>query len=711
MLNISTDPHHNTAHPDLLMNYLGMHLADWVVLAGYFLLILFIGLWSATKVNDAADYFMGGRRFGKIFMMFFAFGSGTSSEQANAVVAGTWRAGLAGIWWQFLWLPATPFYWIIAPILRRIRALTTADFFGHRFGPKTAVLYSFYGIIISVVFIAGGLYSSGKMINALTGNALEEYAAENKRFVPTIVYDVVPVDTENARDAPAEPATEDMAWQVKWRPVYGYEYAILVMTILFVSYGMAGGLGAAIITDFIQGVLTVTFSVLLLPFVFSQIGGFGALGDHEQLKEGMFHFVADSGVASTLGKDPITFFYVCVLSLTALTGIIVQPHIMGVCGAGKTEYEGRFGFTVGNFLKRLCTVAWTFTGLACIAWYLGGASPLVSGQADDPVPYAELKMTDEDREEFDSLPQEERERILYSAMQLKARSAEEFQALPKAEREWIDTKDKQFADELFGRAAYDVLPTIAPGLIGLLLASLLAAVMSTCDAQMVVSSGLFTENIYKSHFVKGRSDRHYVWVGRIAGLLIVLAALLLQATFTDVVQALKVMVKTPAAIGISMWFGIFWRRWNTRSVWVSTVCAALAWYVVAYHASLLYKVTPEFARSTVFKSDVAMFDLYQSICYLGAGVVGGVLTALLTPPEEEEKLNTFFTLLRTPVKADEEVPGPCMLPVNNTEQEPVIRIGGFQFPKPTRLGVGGFVIAWILVLIIVGFTKLLSMLV
>ena len=77
------------------------------------------------------DFFMGGRRFGKVFMMFFAFGSGTSSEQTISVVAGTWRVGLAGIWWQFLWLWATPFYWIVAPVMRRMRALTTADFFEH----------------------------------------------------------------------------------------------------------------------------------------------------------------------------------------------------------------------------------------------------------------------------------------------------------------------------------------------------------------------------------------------------------------------------------------------------------------------------------------------------------------------------------------------------------------------------------------------------
>ena len=66
------------------------------------------------------------------------------------------------------------------------------------------------------------------------------------------------------------------------------------MTILFVAYGMAGGLGAAIITDLIQGILTITFSFLLLPFVFAKIGGFGALHRQAGVKDGMLEMVADA---------------------------------------------------------------------------------------------------------------------------------------------------------------------------------------------------------------------------------------------------------------------------------------------------------------------------------------------------------------------------------------------------------------------------------
>lgn len=665
-----------------LKNMLGMHAFDWVILAVYFLAILVIGLWSATRVKDAADYFMGGRRFGKIFMMFFAFGTGTSSDQAITVVAGTWRIGLAGIWWQFLWLPATPFYWVIAPILRRIRALTTADFFGVRFSPATAVLYSFYGIIISVVFIAGGLFSSGKMINALTGNALDEMAERQNIQVPSV--SLVSVAAP-AGDLDGVEAKSRLTVSVQWRMLEGYEYAILAMTVMFVSYGMAGGLGAAIITDFIQGVLTIAFSILLLPFVFYQVGGFGALQQSAGLKPGMFDFVASAEIAKQLGREPITIFYVCILSVTALAGIIVQPHIMGVCGAGKTEYEGRFGFTVGNFLKRFCTVAWTFTGLACIAWYLGTSSPLLeSGNADDLA--------------------------LYNSLQQKASGASA--SLSADEQAVIDDQDSKFADELFGRAAYDILPTIAPGLIGLLMASLLAAVMSTCDAQMVVSSGLFTENIYKRHLLRGRSERHYVWVGRFAGLGIVAAALVLQATFTDVIHAMKVIIKTPAAIGISMWFGIFWRRWNTEAVWAATGAAAVTWFVVGHYPDSIHGISPLLAgmfRET--DGGVVMLDMWQSACYLAAGVIAGVVTALITKPQSPQQLDPFFTLLKTPVKEGEIVLEPCTVPENNSEREPVLEFAGFQFPRPTKLGVGGFVVAWILVFAIVGCTKLLSVLV
>lgn len=647
--------------------WLGLHPADWCVLALYFVVIIAIGLWSARNVKDMADFFMGGRRFGKIFMMFFAFGSGTSSEQAISVVAGTWRAGLAGIWWQFLWLWATPFYWIVAPIMRRMRALTTADFFETRFNGPTAVMYSFYGIAISITFIAGGLFGTGKMVDALTGNELDRIAVKADIMVPAAEWD-----------------GKEKSFKITERRLQGYEYAILAVTVMFVIYGMAGGLGAAIITDFIQGILTIVFSFLLLPFVFYQIGGFGELHKQSDLKQGMLDLVASPEVAATLGSEPITPFYVFMLSVTALAGIVIQPHIMGVCGAGKTEYEGRFGFTVGNFLKRFCTVAWTFTGLACIVWYMGDNSPLKT--SDDPA-----------------------DQVIYQS--LVTRASPEYNQLPDEEKAKIDKHDRNFADKLFGMAAHDILPRIAPGLIGLLLASLLAAVMSTSDAQMIISSGLFTENIYRKCIVKDRSQRHYLWVGRLSGLVIVILALILQTTFTDIIAALKVIVKTPACIGISLWFGIVWRRWNVASVWVSTVTGIIVWIAVAFRADLIHQtgLFPESMFKTV-KEQLLMRDVWQMVSFMGVAVLSGIVVSFLTKRQSQEKLDNFYNLMHTPVKMGEVIPSPCTLP---EDPEPVGKklfpnSKDIEIPKPTFQDIGGFVLAWCAVFAIIYVTKLLA---
>ena len=70
---------------------------------------------------------------GKAISIFSVFGAGTHSDQAVSVVSKTYHSGMSGIWYQWLYLFVTPFNWWIAPILRRCRAITTADFFEARY--------------------------------------------------------------------------------------------------------------------------------------------------------------------------------------------------------------------------------------------------------------------------------------------------------------------------------------------------------------------------------------------------------------------------------------------------------------------------------------------------------------------------------------------------------------------------------------------------
>lgn len=633
--------------------WLGLGWIDWLIIVTFLVGMLAVGFYLSSRIQNESDYFMGGRRYGKIFMIFFSFASATSSEEAVSVTAGTWRAGLAGIWWAFLWLWATPFYWILAPVLRRMRALTTSDFFTARYNRQTATLYTVYGIVILISTMAGELYGSGKLLNALTGGELDRVAESVNVSVPLVKW--------NAAESKVD---------FKSRRLVGHELAILAITALFVAYGIAGGLAADIATDFIQGVATLAFSFLLLPWVFYKIGGLAALRAHENIKPGMLELFGRPEVATIFGTEPLTIFYVVMLGLTGLIGVVVQPQIMSMCGAGKTEFESRVGFTYGHLMKRFCTIAWAFIGLACIVWYLTPGLSLLDSNTrqrltpdDSPVALADVAAGN-----------------------------------PKVP--FDPALDREFADELFGRVARDILPT---GMIGLLLVGSLAATVSSADTRMLAAGALFTEGIYKAYLRKEGSDAHYLFVGRVASLTVVLLAIVLQTTFTDIIDAVKFVIKTTAPIGVSFWIGIVWRGWTPAAVWVSSITSYVVWILCAYCPHWFAALG--FSKPVVYEHEGTwkVGDAWTMFFYLTSGLLAGFAISFVTRRPPKEQLDHFFLLLRTPVRRGEIILTPCSLPEN--PEPPVPRLFGhpdIEIPRPSATGLGGFVLACGLVALIAG---------
>ena len=86
----------------------GLHALDFATLALYLLGIMIAGIWVARRVKNTGDYFMGGRRFGKAFMIMHAFGTGTHTDQAVTVAGASYKLGMAGIWYQWLYLFVLP---------------------------------------------------------------------------------------------------------------------------------------------------------------------------------------------------------------------------------------------------------------------------------------------------------------------------------------------------------------------------------------------------------------------------------------------------------------------------------------------------------------------------------------------------------------------------------------------------------------------------
>jgi Na+/proline symporter len=115
---------------------LGLAPVDVAVIILYLVGITYIGLRSSRSVKTSGDFFMGGRRFGKLSMIAKAFGVGTRVDHVVAVTGASYEVGLSGVWYQWLYIFSTPFFWIIAPIYRRLRYVTTGDFFEERYGTR-----------------------------------------------------------------------------------------------------------------------------------------------------------------------------------------------------------------------------------------------------------------------------------------------------------------------------------------------------------------------------------------------------------------------------------------------------------------------------------------------------------------------------------------------------------------------------------------------
>lgn len=159
----------------------GLHILDLSAILIYFLVVVIIGWLAKRRIANEEDYFLGGRKFGKIVSIFLAFGAGTSSDTAITAARETYRMGMSGIWVQLFWLFVTPFYWIVAPWYRRLRVLTGGDYFQERFQSWALTsLYVLFGLLWFMFYIAIGLVAIGKTVEIVTVKEEAQYTATER---------------------------------------------------------------------------------------------------------------------------------------------------------------------------------------------------------------------------------------------------------------------------------------------------------------------------------------------------------------------------------------------------------------------------------------------------------------------------------------------------------------------------------------------------
>jgi SSS family solute:Na+ symporter len=486
------------------MHILGLHIVDAGIIAAYLVAVVWIGRRVGRSAEGMDEFFLAGRKLGRVYQFFLNFGCSTNADQAVAVSREVYRQGIGGMWIQSLVLFLTPFYWISTMFFRRVRLTTIGDYYAERFGsPFLAASYAVFTLALSA-FIGGGIgmLVAGKTMVAMTPKAIEQCTpAERASIEQFQEWRQLEAAAAGSLDADRDARLELLRHKAQRGELRAFVshvdpiWFFLVYALVVGAYTMMGGFRAAAITDGIQGVLIIIFSVILVPVGLARLGGFEGL--HAAVPAHLFQLFGSASLSE------YAWYTVVAMVLANLVSIVAVVSGMQTAGSATDEFAARIGMIGGMFMKRILMLCWALAGLIAVGLY--------AGKLHDP-------------------------------------------------------------DLIWGVMTRDLLP---PGAIGLMLVGVLAANMSTLDASAVSHAALFIRNLYKP-VVPGRSDAHYLLVGRAVIAVTLAGAILVAMTAGNLLELFQYIISIPAIFGASIWLGFVWRRVTKWAViWQVAICILL----------------------------------------------------------------------------------------------------------------------------------------
>jgi len=356
----------------------GLHWIDFTIVIGYVAFVLWLGERARRRMKTTEDFFIAGRKIGKVYQFFLNLGTSTSPDQAVVVSREIYRQGIGGMWIQYLVLFLTPFYWFTVFWFRRVRLLTIGDYFEERFRSRfLGGAFAAFSIIMAVIGIGVGYMVAAKTMMALTPKSAENYTVEERRSVEQFgAYNTL----RQRREAGAElgetekARLDELAERLKrgeLRAFISYTNPAIIYFVyaaVVALYTMMGGFIAAVITDVIQGILIIVFSLLLIPVGLARIGGFEGL--HAVVPGHMFNLFGSTAMSE------YAWYTILAMTLANLVSIIASAPGMATAGSAKDEMSARVGMIGGMYFKRVIMIFWALAGLLAIALY--------SNQLHDP---------------------------------------------------------------------------------------------------------------------------------------------------------------------------------------------------------------------------------------------------------------------------------------------------------------------------------------
>ena len=190
------------------------------------------------------------------------------------------------------------------------------------------------------------------------------------------------------------------------------------------------------------------------------------------------------------------------------------------------------------------------------------------------------------------------------------------------------------ADKLGHDLAYSAMLTKLPsGLLGLVLASLIAAYMSTISTQLNWGSSYIVFDFYKQQINPEASEKRLVAVGRISTVILMVLSAFLALAMQNAEQIFKLLLLFGAGTGLIFILRWFWWRINA---WTE-ISAMFASGIL----SILIQATS--LGPFLFAAETGVFPEWGEIPFVMLVTTAiWVITTFVTKPESKEVLQSFY---------------------------------------------------------------------
>ncbi len=510
--------------------------ADWLIIIGFFLIVLTIG-WLASKSagKSSSEFFLAGKSMPWWLLGVSMVATTFSADTPNLVTGFVREDGVAKnwAWWSFL-ITGMVTVFIYAKLWRRSGVMTDLEFYELRYGGKAAsFLRGFRALYLGVFF------------NCLIMGSVTLAAIK----ISTILFGITPLQT------------------------------VLIGSVVVVIYSVLGGIKGVIWTDFFQFAVAMTGAVYAAYVALSQpeIGGLQGLISHPSLSDKL-NILPDFSNTSVL----VSMFII---------PIAVQWWSVWYPGAE----PGGGGYIAQRMLAARdekhaigATLLFNFAHYALRPW------PWII------VALASLVL---------------------------------FPNLESIQAQFPSINEQYLGEDI----AYPVMLTLlSPGWLGIVLASLIAAFMSTISTHLNWGASYVVNDFYVRFLRPDSSDKEQVLVGRVSTAVLMIIAGAMALTFLEnATQAFNILLLSGAGTGAIFLLRWFWYRINA---WTEVV----AMVVATINAFVLVLVVPE----GTLGSDV--LDEFTAKLLLATVItsVVWIVTALITRPEEDEVLEKFVEKIR-----------------------------------------------------------------